>query len=327
MDWEFSRRAQGSGLRHNYLMKRFVPAAIALLLLSACGSDAETDGAPTLPSVPSECAKTKILDSFPDRIPNPKFINTEWEPAEGTDLFAAYNAGGIACSYGIQEAEIGATILWAPDNQLLFSELTPRWVAAGQKSLDLPDLDEEKAYVLTEGVEGQEEYHEWAINLLIQGSWIQVAGTFFGSIDEAMPIVKAAVASLRSPEETAKKSVAGCYMAELPKDLYVLNIDYHDNNMISAGFFHKDFVGESTKGLIIGTYTNGILQGTYRYSIGDKNFEQEIFLKGDKSGFVNGSGPISKSAGVEKFTRPLKISWDSNFKYVPAEDCESLVRT
>ena len=321
------RRALVSGLRHNYLMKRFVPALVALLLLSACSSDTDSEGAPSLPSVPNNCAKTKILDSFPDRIPNPKFINTEWEPAEGTDLFAAYNAGGIACSYGIQEAEIGATILWAPDNQLLFSELTPRWVSSGQKSADLPGLDEEKAYVLTEGVEGQGEYHVWAINLLIQGSWIQVAGTFFGSIDEAMPIVKAAVESLRSPEETAKKSVAGCYMAELPKDLYVLNIDYHDNNMISAGIFHKDFEGESTKGVLIGSYTNGILQGFYRYSLGDKNFEEEWFLKGDKNGFVNGSGPSSKSGEIEKFTRPLNITWESDFKYVPAEDCETLVRT
>jgi hypothetical protein len=308
-------------------MKRFVPALVALLLLSACSSDSETDGALTLPSVPSNCAKTKVLDSFPDRIPNPSFISTEWEPSEGTDLFAAYNAGGIACSYGIQEAEIGATILWAPDNQLLFSELTPRWVEAGQKSIDLPGLDEEKAYVLTEGVEGQGEYHVWTINLLINGSWIQVAGTFFGSLDDAMPIVKAAVSSLRSPEETAKENVAGCYMAELPKDLYVMNIDYHDNNMISAGIFHKDFEGEATKGILIGSYTNGVIQGTYQYSIGDKTFEQEILLKGDKLGFVNGSGPVSKSGNVEKFTRPLKITWNSDFKYVPAEDCETLVRT
>ena len=308
-------------------MKRLIPAVLAALLLSSCSSDSELESAGALPSVPNDCAKTKVLESFPERIPNPSVINTEWEPAEGTDLFSAYNAGGIACSYGIQEAEIGATILWAPDNQLLFNELTPRWMEAGQKSIDLPDLDEEKAFVLTEGVEGQGEYHVWAINLLIKGSWIQVAATFFSSIDDAMPIVRAAVTSLRSPEEAAENSVAGCYMAELPQDLYVMNIDYHDNNMISAGIFHKDFVGESTKGVFIGTYTNGVIQGFYRYSIGDKNFEQEMFLKGDKGGFMNGSGPLSKNGVVEAFTRPLQITWNSDFKYVPAEDCEGLVKT
>ncbi|MEN9305305.1 MAG: hypothetical protein RLY76_573, partial [Actinomycetota bacterium] len=260
-----------------------------------------------LPSVPSDCTKTKVLAAFPEKVPNPKFINTDWEPSEGTDLYSAYNAGGIACSYGIQEAEIGATILWAPDNQILFEERSKEWIAAGQKELDLPDFDEEKAYVLTEGTEGQGEFHVWAINYLIDGVWIQVGATFLGSIDEAMPIVEAAANSLRTPKQAAKTNLKGCYMAELAEDLYVFNVDYHDNNTISAGIYQKNINSDAEKGLFIGSYTNGMVHGFYNLDSSADAKEFELNLKGNKKGFetVDGSEPI---------------------KYIPAEDCEVLLK-
>jgi len=256
----------------------------------------------------------------------PQFIDTEWEPAEGTDLYAAYNAGGIACSYGIQEAEIGATIMWAPDNQVLFDELTPRWVEAGQQAIDLPNLDEKKAFVLTEGVEGEGEYHVWAINLLIKGSWISVAATFFGSIDEAMPLVNAAVDSLRSAKSAAKTNLIGCYMAELPEDLYVFNIDYHDNNTVSADIYYKNISSDPSRGVFVGSYTNGIIRGFYNFTSEGLQSERELFFKGDKSGFVTGNGPVTRKGNIETFKRPLQITWNDSYKYIPAEDCESLLR-
>lgn len=39
-------------------------------------------------------------------------IDTMWNPMPDTELAAALTAGGVACSYGIQEAEVGATLLW-----------------------------------------------------------------------------------------------------------------------------------------------------------------------------------------------------------------------
>ena len=288
-------------------MKKLAIILASLLLLTACSNDPESTTAPQLPSVPSDCNKTKVLAAFPEKVPNPKYIDTEWEPSEGTDLYAAYNAGGIACSYGIQEAEIGATILWAPDNQILFNERSAEWIKSGQKELDLPDFDEEKAYVLTEGTEGQGEYHVWAINFLIDGAWIQVGATFFGSIDEAMPIVKAAANSLRTPKQAAKTNLKGCYMAELEKDLYVFNVDYHDNNTISAGIYQKNINSDAVKGLFIGSYTNGMVHGFYNLESTGDTKEFELNLKGDKKGFetVNESKPI---------------------KYIPAEDCEVLLK-
>jgi hypothetical protein len=159
-------------------VKKSALLLILSLLLASCSSQQEV-AAPELPSVPSNCADTKVLESILPRIADAKYIETEWEPAEGTDLYAAYNAGGIACTYGLQEAEVGATILWAPDNKTLFSELTPNWIGFGQKEIDLPGIEEDAAYYLSEGIKGQGEYHIWSINLLINGSWIQVGATFF----------------------------------------------------------------------------------------------------------------------------------------------------
>ena len=286
-------------------MKKLAIILASLLLLTACGGDPEVTTAPELPSVPNDCTKTKILAAFPEKVPNPKFIDTQWEPSEGTDLYAAYNAGGIACSYGIQEAEVGATILWAPDNQILFDERSAEWIKAGQKEVDLPDFAEEKAYVLTEGTEGQGEYHVWAINYLIDGAWIQVGATFFGSIEEAMPLVKAAAESLRTPKQASRTNLKGCYMAELESDLYVFNIDYHDNNTISAGVYQKNINSDAAKGVFIGSYTNGEIHGFY--NLNSANSEFELTLKGNKDGF--------ETVGDGK-----------TIKYIPAEECESLLR-
>lgn len=294
-------------------MKRIAIILASLLFLTACGNDPESTMAPELPSVPSDCSKTKVLAAFPERVPNPKYIETKWEPAEGTDLYAAYNAGGIACSYGIQEAEVGATILWAPDNQILFNARSTEWIAAGQKEVDLPDFDEEKAYVLTEATEGQGEYHVWAINYLIDGSWIQVGATFFGSIDEAMPLVKAAADSLRTPKQAANTNIKGCYMAELEEDLYVFNISYHDNNTISAGVYQKNINSDAVKGLFLGSYTNGEVHGFYNLDSTTEKSELVLSLKGNKNGF--------------EVTESVSSGPSTGTKYTPAEDCEALLRS
>lgn len=176
-------------------MKRYIPLILVALLLAGCSASEEATPALSK-AVPPSCEETAILAAFPTSIPNPRYIETPWEPAEGTDLFAAIDSGGIACSYGIQEAEVGATILWSPGGEALFDERAIEWAASGHKEIDLPDLAETKAYILTEGKEGEGEFHVWAINILIDGVWIAVNATFFGSIDEAMPVVKAAVDSL-----------------------------------------------------------------------------------------------------------------------------------
>ena len=295
------------------------------LLLASCSSQEEVV-APELPSVPSNCAETKVLESILPRIADAKYIETEWEPTEGTDLYAAYNAGGIGCTYGLQEAEVGATILWAPDNKTLFSELTPNWIGFGQKEIDLPGIEEEAAYYLSEGIEGQGEYHIWSVNLLINGSWIQVGATFFNSLEDAIPVIKAAIDSLRTPKRAEREKITGCYLAELPEDLYVFNVHYHDNNTISADFYYKNINGEPSKGLFLGTYTNGIARGFYRLVFSDGEQEKELFLKGDKRGFSALIAPMIRDKKSEIYKRPLQMNWDAALLNNPAKQCEILFR-
>jgi len=307
-------------------VKKSALLLILSLLLASCSSQQEV-AAPELPSVPSNCTDTKVLESILPRIAEAKYIETEWEPAEGTDLYAAYNAGGIACTYGLQEAEVGATILWAPDNKSLFSELTPNWVGFGQKEIDLPGIEEDAAYYLSEGIKGQGEYHIWSVNLLINGSWIQVGATFFNSLEDAIPVIKAAIDSLQRPKRAEAKKITGCYLAELPEDLYVFNVHYHDNNTISADFYYKNINGEPTNGLFLGTYTNGIARGFYSLPTSNGASERELFLKGDKSGFVALNAKLEKVEGIEKYIRPLNLTWSEEIKYIPAEECEALLRS
>ncbi len=307
-------------------MKRLALLLISTLLVAGCGSS-DDSAAPENPSVPLDCAETKILSAFPDRIPNPKSIITNWEPAEGTDLFAAYNAGGIACSYGIQEAEIGATILWTPDYGTNFQAREADWKAAGQKQVDLPDFDEDAAYVLSEGTEGAGEFHIWSINYLKDGFWIQIGATFLGSIEEAMPLVRAASESILSHETALSKNIVGCYFTDANDDFFVMDINYHDNTLVTANLAYLPFEKDSSKGTFSGNFENGVLHGIYTFESEGVKSERELFFKRVKDGFLPGTGPVEVIDNrLERFQRPLDLKWDESYKYRVGEDCASTIK-
>ena len=302
-------------------MKRVTLGLIVALVLTSCSS-ADNVKPPTPKFyVPSDCTKTSILASLPDSIPNPKFIDTQWEPAEGTDLSEAYSRGGIACSYGIQEAEIGTTILWAPDDESVFNSRTPEWVKAKQVKTDLPGIDEDAAYVLSEGDASSAERHVWSINLLIHGIWIQVNATFLQTIDEAIPLVKAAIDSLQTQEAFEASRISGCYAAVIGNDLLTLDLQEDDRNLVVANINYLWAEKDQNQGQMIGSYTNKVLTGIYEFTSEGKRSERELFFKGDKNGFVPGFGPVETKGGIEKFKRPLKIKWDETYKYLPSDKC------
>jgi hypothetical protein len=305
-------------------MKKVALAIVLALFLTSCGGSAQ-EVTPTAPKlyVPSDCTKTQILAAFPESIPNPAFIDTQWEPAEGTDLFETYSRGGIACSYGIQTAEIGATILWAPDDEGVFNSRIPEWTKAGQVKTDLPGVEEENAYVLSEGGENSAERHVWAINLLIEGIWIQVNATYLQTIEEAIPLVKAAIDSLVSKESHLADSVSGCFVAEIGKDLLTLDLEQQDRNLVIANIKFLWSEKDANEGQMIGSYTNGVLTGIYDFTSEGGRSQRELFFKGDKTGFVAGFGPVESKDGIEKFKRPLKIKWDENYKYLPSDKCKN----
>jgi hypothetical protein len=131
-----------------------------------------------------------VITAFGERLEGAEFIPTPWEPAEGTDLFAVYEAGGIACTYGIESAEIGGTVMWAPASEEVWLSKSSKYKSEGFVEVDIPDLDEHEALVLEAiGADGQS---VWYINFHIDGVWIQFgASKFISNLDDALAIVQA----------------------------------------------------------------------------------------------------------------------------------------
>ena len=176
-------------------MKKFSAAFFsAALLLTSCSSSTISKSTITY-FAPTDCAKTSVLAALPKDIPTPVLIKTPWQPAPGTELADVLNNGGIACSFGNQSAEIGATIFWVNDNGL-FDKRVAGWTTSGYEKVDIPNLDESAAYLLFKPVSATQEFHIWSLNFLFHGVWIEVSGTFINDLATAAPVITAAVASL-----------------------------------------------------------------------------------------------------------------------------------
>jgi hypothetical protein len=178
---------------------KFRSALIALmLLLSACGNTKPV--ATPSPSVttserqvPASCDLPDVNAAFALVIPPSQYIPTEWKPAAGTDLFEAINAGGIACTYGDKDAEVGGTVLWALDKNNLWQSRVKEWQKEGMVRVEIPNIDEQDAYRLPDGATAADGMPAWKVNLLIHGVWIQLGAAFIQSWDEATPILRAAI--------------------------------------------------------------------------------------------------------------------------------------
>lgn len=166
-----------------FVRRAAVATAVIAGVLAACGATA---------SVPRTCPTDDILPTMNTYVAGSVFIDTPWEPAPDTDLAAAIDAGGVACSYGVQEAEVGATILWAPADGT-FDVRREQWKLDGQTAVDIPGADE--AWVLQETI--GEDNHVWTINMLVDGVWIQLNATFLQDLAEAQPLVDATIAAVR----------------------------------------------------------------------------------------------------------------------------------
>ena len=157
------------------------------------GSQAEN----TIYKVPNSCKLADVNAAFAKIIPPSKYITTKWQPAPGTDLYAAINGGGIACSYGDQEAEVGGTILWALNKDGLWDSRVAQWQKDGMVAVDIPGVNETAAYKLPDGATSADNLPAWRVNLLIGDLWIQLGAAFIQSWDEATPIINAAIAAAK----------------------------------------------------------------------------------------------------------------------------------
>jgi len=189
-------REPGPDLNHDRLANTFetmqralqrlhAPLVVTLIIaLAACGG---SNG-----SVPSSCPQGAFLTAINEYVEGSMLIDTEWEPIPDTDLKSALEAGGVACSYGIQEAEVGATLMWAPATPA-FEERREKWKTDGQRQVDVAGVDE--AWALEES-NGTEQFL-WQLNLLIDDVWIHIGATFLRDVESAQPLVDAAIETIK----------------------------------------------------------------------------------------------------------------------------------
>jgi len=171
-----------------------------MLLLTSCSSNeavTESEGIESITGrVPANCEIQEVINEFDAQVPGSKFVPTDWQPFPGTDLDAALTNQGIACTYGIQVAEVGGTILWASNSSNVWQERKQSWIEAGETPIDLPGIQESAAYILQDGTSA-DEMHVWRVNLLINEVWIQIGASFLQNLDEALPIIKASIAAIK----------------------------------------------------------------------------------------------------------------------------------
>jgi len=176
---------------------------ISVLILTSCGSSTKAPTpkpTPTVSSVamavPQDCLKTKMLDALRTAVPNAQYIPTKWQPAPGTELADVLGNGGIACSYGLQSEAIGLTVRWVSNSKMLFEANEPKWFADGYQVIDIPNLNETKAYFRQRDQSGTQEFSIYSINYLINGNWISLNSTFGKTIADGAAWISAATASL-----------------------------------------------------------------------------------------------------------------------------------
>ena len=186
-------------MRKLLTMKLRVVFLAMAVFLSGCGSS-EKPVTPATPSpsvaeriVPTTCELPDVNAAFALVIPPSQYIPTEWKPAAGTDLYEAINAGGRACTYGDQNAEVGGTVIWALDKNDLWKSRVAQWQKEGMVRVEIPNIDEMDAYRLPDGATSADGMPAWRVNLLIHGVWIQFGAAFIQSWDEATPIIRAAI--------------------------------------------------------------------------------------------------------------------------------------
>ena len=180
------------------MAKKALLLPIAILLLAGCGSTSKTPIASAKFTPPANCNDTNVLSALPRDLTNAMYIPTEWQPAAGTDLEAILSHDGIACTYGVQQAEIGATVSWVTDSNNLFNSRIASWKAAGFEETSIPGVKADKVFVITDAAMNAREIHSWSANLLVKGNWIQVSASYIYKKSDSTKLVNAAISSLRS---------------------------------------------------------------------------------------------------------------------------------
>jgi hypothetical protein len=180
------------------MFKKLAVFASLAILLAGCGTATKTPTATPAFQPPANCNDTNVLSALPQDITNAMYIPTEWQPAPGTDLEAILNSGGIACTYGVQQAEIGATVSWVKNSKNLFASRIAGWKSAGFEEKTIAGVTADQMYVISDAAMNAREIHSWNANILVKGNWIQVSASYIYKSNDAAALINAAITSLQS---------------------------------------------------------------------------------------------------------------------------------
>jgi undecaprenyl-diphosphatase len=185
-----------------FIVYRIALGALVIALLAtgvikdSAKAEVVTPVKPISYSVPKDCLSTKVLAALQKDVRQAQFIDTPWQPAPGTELADFLNNGGIACSYGMQSAEVGVTVDWVADGTTMFNARTAGWLAEGYQKIDIPNLMESEAYFLQKDQSPTNEFSQYQVKFLINGFWINLSSTFGKTIEDGSGWIQAAVDSL-----------------------------------------------------------------------------------------------------------------------------------
>jgi undecaprenyl-diphosphatase len=147
-------------------------------------------------SVPKDCESTKVLAALQKDVRQAQFIDTPWQPAPGTELADFLNNSGIACSYGMQSAEVGITVNWVANGEAMFGNRSAGWLSEGYQKIDIPNLMESEAYFFQRDQSPTNEFSQYQVKFLINGFWINLSSSFGKTIEDGSGWIQAAVDSL-----------------------------------------------------------------------------------------------------------------------------------
>jgi len=180
------------------MFKKVLAIATLAVVLSSCGITPKAPVAASTFLPPANCNDTNVLSALPQDLTNAVYIPTEWQPAAGTDLAAILGGGGIACTYGVQQAEIGATVSWVKDSKGLFDSRIAEWKATGFEEQAIPGVTADKIFVISDAAMNAREIHSWSANILVKGNWIQVSASYIYKSADSAALVNSAITSLSS---------------------------------------------------------------------------------------------------------------------------------
>ena len=312
------------------LYKKILTGSLILSLLASCSTSPKE---PNLEiekeiinpnssdnySVPSNCDQTYLYNKLKEKNPNTFYQQKLIDPTPSSDIYTAYNAGGLSCTYIIGKQEV--TITWAPFYETLFAPLSLNWIESGMIETALPNLVA-KNYILFSGkYTNNNQMVKKAISHT-QDRWLSLEINTPTNISILVEILTLAYASFITKEEASLNSLLNtCYKKDsnspTTNKIEFININYHNNTTFTAELT-LNFNNITSKTLLIGNYENNILHGIYTSKPDGEIIEQELYLYGNSSGFKESFTPLSPKNNLNQlfYSRPLDIKYNLNNNFI-----------